>query len=102
MLLRRAPDAAGYLAWRALFLQHQGENALKSGLIDQSERDLKQSIDIWNQQIDSHRNERISWHALPIAYRILSRAQRRLEKHAEAEESLKQAEMSRIYRDITR
>ena len=71
-------------------------------MVDQSERALKQSIDIWNLLIDSNPDERISWHALPIAYRARGYTQRRLNKHAEAEKWGKQAEVSRIYRDMKR
>jgi tetratricopeptide (TPR) repeat protein len=102
VLLRRAPDAAGYRAWQALFLQHQGGNALKSGLFDQAEQALQQSIATWKQLIQTHPDESISWHALPVAYDLLSHAQRRMDKQFEADESLKQAEMSRVYRDMER
>ncbi len=102
VLLRRAPDAVGYRAWHALFLQHQGGNALKCGLFDQAEQSLQQSIATWKKLIQTHPGERISWYALPVAYELLSHAQRRMDKHFEADESMQQAEMSRLYRDMER
>jgi tetratricopeptide (TPR) repeat protein len=102
ILLRRTPDAVGYRAWHALFLQHQGGNALKSGLFDQAEQALQQSIATWQQLIQTHPGESISWYALPVAYDLLSHAQRRMDKHFEADESMQQAEMSRLYRDMER
>ena len=102
VLLRRHPDASGYRAWHALFLQHQGGNSLKTGLLDQAEQVLLRSIAQWKRLIKTDPRERISWHALPVAYELLSHAQHRLDKHTEAKESMDQAELSRIYRDMDR
>lgn len=100
ILIERHPDAVGYLAWHALFLQYQGGNALKTGLLEQAEQSLSEAIEIWKGLIESNPKERISWHALPVAYELVSHAQHRLNKHFLGDESRKQAEMSRLYRDM--
>ena len=68
------PDAPGYRAWYALFLYHDGKNALGSGLYEQAVASLQKSIEQWNQVIDSKPDERISWRALPEVYRNLGQA----------------------------
>ncbi len=102
VLLRKHPDSLGYQAWHALFLYHQGDNALKNGLFEQAEESLQQSIVEWKQLIKNHPQEEISWHALPRAYESLSHTQHRLGRHDEAMKSMDQSEMSRFYRDMNR
>ena len=68
------PDALGYRAWYALFLYYEGRSALSSGLYEQAVASLQKSVEQWNQVIESSPDERISWRALPEAYRNLGQA----------------------------
>ena len=92
-LIRQSSDAPGYQAWNALFLQHQGENAIRIGMFDQAERVLNRSVGQWHELTAAYPDEAVTWLALRESYRLLSHAQRRLDKHEEAEKSRLQADL---------
>ncbi|MFK8114018.1 MAG: protein kinase [Rubripirellula sp.] len=99
-LTRQHPDAIGYRAWYAVFLQSQAGNALRTDLLTQAERSFGRSIEQWKRLIKSHPEQQIAWHALPHAYEMLSRTLQRLGKHEESQAAIEQAELTRVFRDM--
>ena len=94
------PDAPGYRAWYALFLYHDGKNALGSGLYEQAVASLQKSIEQWNQVIDSKPDERISWRALPEVYRNLGQAFEAIGNNKEAKAAFDMAAVSQRMIDL--
>ena len=101
-LIARHPDALGYRAWYALFLQFAAINSFQSSILQQSEELFQKSIKNWTALIELDSDNALSWEALPIAYEIISRVQHELGNHIAAEHSQREAELSRIYRDLNR
>lgn len=99
-LIRQHPDAMGYRAWYAIFLQSQSGNAFKSDLLEHAQESMERSIEQWNILIKNHPEQPISWHALPTAYEILSHVHRRLGNYDQADHAQQQAEMCRALRDL--
>lgn len=94
------PDAVGYRAWYALFLYHDGKNALSSGLYEQSVASLNKSVEQWSQVIESNPDERISWRALPEVYRNLGQAFEAIGKEKEARDAFDMAAVSQRMSDL--
>jgi len=94
------PDALGYRAWYALFLYHDGKNALSSGLYEQAVASLQKSVAQWNQVIESKPDERISWRALPEAYRNLGQAFEGIGNREEAKAAFDMAAVSQQMIDL--
>ncbi|MCG8650747.1 MAG: serine/threonine-protein kinase, partial [Pirellulales bacterium] len=99
-LVHHNADSPGYRAWLALFLQHQGNNAIGTHQDELAERVLKESIYHWNTLIETHPQEQVSWQALPHTFQMLALAQHRRGKDDEADESKWQADISRMFRDL--
>ena len=94
------PDALGYRAWYALFLYHDGKNSLSSGLYEQAVASLQKSVKQWNQVIESKPEERISWRALPEAYRNLGQAFEAIGNMKEAKAAFDMAAVSQRMIDL--
>jgi tetratricopeptide (TPR) repeat protein len=94
------PDAQGYRAWYALFLYHEGKNALSSGLYEQSVAALQKSVEQWNQVIESNPDERVSWRALPEVYRNLGQAFEATGNWEEAKKAFDMAAVSQQMIDL--
>ena len=101
-LIRWHPDALGYRAWYAVFLQAAATSAFQSNILEQAEELFQESVANWKTLIELDPENSLSWEALPIAYETMSRVQHEMKNHLAAERSLKEAEMSRIYRDMYR
>ena len=96
-LLESHPDAPGYRAWYALFLQHYGNNAYKSALYNQAAQAFEKSANQWRELIERHPQQRISWTALPTVYRSYGASLAALGKHPQAKDALEKASMSDAY-----
>ena len=96
------PDALGYRAWYALFLYKDGKNSLSSGFYEQAIASLQNSVDQWNQVIDSKPDEGISWRALPDVYRSLGQAFEAIGKQKEATDAFDMAAVSQQMIDLGR
>ena len=99
-MVQRHPNAPGYQAWYAVFLQRQGENLMQSGMQEQAERSLTDSIETWLAFSKEFPDETIALRALPHVYRMLSHAQRRLDKEDAADQSMMEAEIYSILDDL--
>ena len=100
VVLRQHPNRLGFQAWHAVFLMRYGDLASRTGNLEQAERALTESAHQWVELCDQCPGEDVSWHAAPQVYRFLSHVQHRMGNHSDAKESMAEAEVRVLYRDL--